>query len=121
MATTQTRSNAAASTFPAQSSAVQRAGQAQVVHDFVEDVLDIDTKADVVVLGLGVRPNTALAAAAFWEKQNPPKPAETSNFAPTAWGFGHKTEDKDLNLLFADEDAWADKEVRKVFSERNSN
>jgi uncharacterized protein len=36
---------------PAQSSAVQRAGQAQVVHDFVERILDVDRKADVVVLG----------------------------------------------------------------------
>ena len=37
--------------FPAQSSTVQRAGQAQVVHDFVEDILDVERKADVVVLG----------------------------------------------------------------------
>jgi uncharacterized protein len=37
--------------FPLQSSAVQRAGQAQVVHDFVEDALGVDKKADVVVLG----------------------------------------------------------------------
>jgi predicted extracellular nuclease len=37
--------------FPTQSSAVQRAGQAQVVHDFVERILGIDKKADVVVLG----------------------------------------------------------------------
>ncbi len=37
--------------FPAQSSAVQRAGQAQVVHDFVEKILAVDKKADVVVLG----------------------------------------------------------------------
>jgi predicted extracellular nuclease len=37
--------------FPAQSSPVQRAGQAQVVHDFVERILNIDRKADVVVLG----------------------------------------------------------------------
>ncbi len=37
--------------FPAQSSTVQRAGQAQVVHDFVERVLDVDRHADVVVLG----------------------------------------------------------------------
>jgi predicted extracellular nuclease len=37
--------------FPAQSSAVQRAGQAQVVHDFVQQVLAVDKKADVVVLG----------------------------------------------------------------------
>jgi uncharacterized protein len=37
--------------FPAQSSAVQRAGQSQVVHDFVERILDVDRSADVVVLG----------------------------------------------------------------------
>jgi uncharacterized protein len=37
--------------FPAQSSTVQRAGQAQVVHDFVARILDIDRRADVVVLG----------------------------------------------------------------------
>ncbi len=37
--------------FPAQSSAVQRAGQAQVVHDFIENILAVDKKADVVVLG----------------------------------------------------------------------
>jgi predicted extracellular nuclease len=37
--------------FPAQSSAVQRAGQAQVVHDFVGRILAVDRKADVVVLG----------------------------------------------------------------------
>ena len=37
--------------YPAQSSAVQRAGQAQVEHDFVQKLLDVDKKADVVVLG----------------------------------------------------------------------
>jgi len=37
--------------FPAQSSAVQRAGQAHVVHDFVARILGVDKKADVVVLG----------------------------------------------------------------------
>jgi predicted extracellular nuclease len=37
--------------FPAQSSAVQRSGQAQVVHDFAGKILAIDRKADVVVLG----------------------------------------------------------------------
>ena len=37
--------------YPAQSSAVQRAGQAQVVHDFVQQILAVDKKADVVVLG----------------------------------------------------------------------
>ncbi|MGH3417905.1 MAG: endonuclease/exonuclease/phosphatase family protein, partial [Actinocrinis sp.] len=37
--------------YPAQSSALQRAGQAQVEHDFVRNLLDLDRKADVVVLG----------------------------------------------------------------------
>jgi uncharacterized protein len=30
---------------------VQRAGQAQVVHDFVARILDVDRRADIVVLG----------------------------------------------------------------------
>jgi predicted extracellular nuclease len=37
--------------YPAQSSAVQRAGQAQVLHDFVGKILDADKKAEVVVVG----------------------------------------------------------------------
>lgn len=37
--------------FPAQSSAVQRSGQAQAEHDVVDKILGIDKKADVVVLG----------------------------------------------------------------------
>jgi uncharacterized protein len=37
--------------FPAQSSATQRAGQAQVEHDFVGNLLAIDKSADVVVVG----------------------------------------------------------------------
>jgi hypothetical protein len=37
--------------FPAQSSATQRAGQASVEHGFVQSILNIDAKADVVVVG----------------------------------------------------------------------
>ena len=37
--------------FPAQSSAVQRAGQALAEHQFVSQILAIDKKADVVVVG----------------------------------------------------------------------
>jgi predicted extracellular nuclease len=37
--------------FPRQSSAVQRAGQASFEHDFVRRLLDVDAKANVVVLG----------------------------------------------------------------------
>jgi predicted extracellular nuclease len=37
--------------FPQQSSTIQRAGQAQVVHDFVGSLLAADKKANVVVVG----------------------------------------------------------------------
>ena len=37
--------------FPAQSSALQRAGQAQVEHDFIQKLLDVDKHADIVSLG----------------------------------------------------------------------
>jgi uncharacterized protein len=37
--------------FPAQSSAVQRAGQAQVEHDFVQKLLKVDPQSQVVVVG----------------------------------------------------------------------
>jgi hypothetical protein len=37
--------------YPVQSSALQRSGQAQVEHDFVQKILDADKKADLVVLG----------------------------------------------------------------------
>jgi predicted extracellular nuclease len=37
--------------FPQQSSAIQRSGQAQVEHDFVDKLLAVDSKADVVVVG----------------------------------------------------------------------
>ena len=37
--------------YPDQSSQTQRAGQALVVHDFVQQILKVDAKADVVVVG----------------------------------------------------------------------
>jgi predicted extracellular nuclease len=37
--------------YPQQSSAIQRAGQAQVEHDFVQQILDADKNAAVVVVG----------------------------------------------------------------------
>lgn len=37
--------------YPEQSSQTQRAGQALVVHDFVQQILNVDKKADVVVVG----------------------------------------------------------------------
>ena len=37
--------------YPQQSSQIQRSGQAQVEHDFVQQILSIDRRADVVVVG----------------------------------------------------------------------
>ena len=58
-----------------------------------------------------------VVAADHWERQNPPKPQEPSLISPTDWGFGRKTEDADLNLLFSDEDAWAEKEAQRAWNE----
>lgn len=59
----------------------------------------------------------AIAASKLWDKQNPPKAQEPAGFQPTGWGIGGTTEDADLQLLFKDEDAWAEKEARKVWAE----
>lgn len=56
------------------------------------------------------------AAAAFWEKKNPPKVQEPSLFAPHDWQI-NTGDDNDTKLLFKDEDAWANREIQKVFSE----
>ena len=61
----------------------------------------------------------AIAASKLWDKANPPAPAENSNFTPTDWGIGRKTDDKDLTLLFQDEDAWAEQEARKAWAEES--
>jgi hypothetical protein len=58
-----------------------------------------------------------IVAADHFERQHPPKQQEPSLISPTDWGFGRKTEDADLNLLFNDEDAWAEKEATKVWNE----
>ena len=62
----------------------------------------------------------ALAAAAFWEQQNPPKPSAPAGYSPTDWGIGRKTDDADLTLLFQDEDAWAEKEATRVWQEESA-
>ena len=59
----------------------------------------------------------AIAASKLWDKANPPPPPEPTNFQPTDWGIGRKTDDPDLKLLFQDEDAWAEKEARKAWQD----
>lgn len=56
------------------------------------------------------------AAAALFDKTTT-KPMTPSGFQPTNWGFGAPTEDKDLGLLFKDEDAWAEKEAQRAWTE----
>ena len=89
-------------------------GQVQALRDEgyteegIEKIKEIMVKESI--------PN-AIAASKLWDQANPPKPAENSNFSPTDWGFGRKTEDADLNLLFKDEDAWAEREAKKAWDE----
>lgn len=59
-----------------------------------------------------------LDAAVIYEKLNPPpEPQKPSGFGGTSWGFGAKGADKDVDLLFDDEDAWAEKEAHAHFNE----
>ena len=59
------------------------------------------------------------AAAALYEKMNPPPaPQKPTSFAGLGWGFGRKTGDQDLDLLFTDEDAWAEKQAIAHFHEQ---
>lgn len=59
-----------------------------------------------------------LAAAAWWEKQNPPAPQEPSVFSPNSWNFGSADgADDDLKLLWANEDRWADKEAGRALAD----
>jgi len=59
------------------------------------------------------------AAAALYSRRNPPTSAQTpSLFSPTDWGFGHiEPNDEDAKLLWKNEDAWADKQSRKILAE----
>ena len=56
------------------------------------------------------------AGVALFEKQNPPRQEAPSGFHPTGWNFGDR-QDEDRKLLFEDEDAWLDKEAKKVWQE----
>jgi hypothetical protein len=57
------------------------------------------------------------AAAAYWEKLNPPAISEPSMFTPSDWGFGQASDDADLKLLWGNEDKWAEKETARVLKE----
>lgn len=46
-----------------------------------------------------------------------PKEKPPSAFAPMGWGFGAKTDDKDVQHLFEDPDSWAEKEARLAWNE----
>jgi hypothetical protein len=59
-----------------------------------------------------------LAAAAWWEKQNPPTPQEPSVFAPNSWGFNaFDDKDESSKLLWKDEDRWAEVEAGRALKD----
>jgi hypothetical protein len=58
------------------------------------------------------------AGVALFEKQNPARVEPPSGYHPTGWNFGARADD-DQKLLFEDEDAWLDKEARKVWDEES--
>lgn len=58
------------------------------------------------------------AAAALFDKQNPPQTNEQPAWTPTNWEIGSTTAPSaDLKELFANEDAWADREAAKALNE----
>jgi hypothetical protein len=60
------------------------------------------------------------AAAALWDKRRTPSPQVPSALAPARWNFGGSPgDDKDLELLWKDEDAWADKEAIRAWNDPN--
>lgn len=59
------------------------------------------------------------AAAALFDKRKAPNPQVPSAFAPARWNFGETGGDKDMELLFKDEDAWADKEAIRAWNDPN--
>jgi len=46
-----------------------------------------------------------------------PKPEAPSSFTPMEWGFGKKTDDKDVQRLFEDPDGWAVDEARRAWND----
>ena len=62
------------------------------------------------------------AAAAYWEKRNPPKAQEPSIYEPDSWGLNRGGEsDENLKLLWSDEDAWANREIQRAFTDFRKN
>jgi hypothetical protein len=59
------------------------------------------------------------AAAALFDKRKAPSPMVPSALAPTRWNFGEANGDKDMELLFKDEDAWADREAIRAWNDPN--
>ena len=90
----------------------QQINELRTTRSYTDDGIE---KIKKVMLEKGIP--DAIAAADHWERQNPAPANVESNFAPTDWGFGRKTEDADMKLLFSDEDQWAEREARKVWQE----
>jgi hypothetical protein len=58
------------------------------------------------------------AAAALFDKQNPPQEHQQPGWTPQSWEIGSTASPStDLKELFANEDAWADREAGRVLNE----
>lgn len=58
------------------------------------------------------------AAAALFDRLNPPPAQEAAGWEPDAWDLTPKgMDEKSMKLLFDNEDRWADNEVSKVINE----
>ena len=57
------------------------------------------------------------AAAAWWEKKNPPKPMEPAGYEPNNWDFNPNTDDEDLKMLWADDDRWLNREIGRTIAD----
>lgn len=58
------------------------------------------------------------AAAALFDKLNPPAQHEQPGWAPSTWEIGSTAgSNADLKMLFQDEDRWADREAANVLNE----
>lgn len=57
------------------------------------------------------------AAAALFDRQNPPAPAEQPGWTPDHWNMEETVTPTNVKELFANEDKWADKMAAQVLNE----
>ena len=81
-------------------------------HHYTDEGID-----EIKKLMIAEKIHSPEAAAALFDRRNPPQQQESSLFAPTDWGFGRVPADDDAKLLWKNEDAWAERQAMKVLGE----